>query len=133
MNMIYDGPGLGEDDGADYWRDDNFMPTKTTPPNGHAKPESREQFKCELLPKWELQDLTDPMRRLFTTVLICGVHHHLEAVPVKRDEDDQQVGLTPEADDYLGEMFQAFGGDGAFSTLEIEGQEYCVFMSPYCV
>jgi hypothetical protein len=86
------------------------------------------------VPEWERS--SDPAEdgRLYATIEILGALHHLEAVPVTEHERHGQVGQTDLADDLLGEYGTAFGAEGGpFMTVEIEGQQYAVFMSPYCL
>jgi hypothetical protein len=77
---------------------------------------------------------SDPVEdgRLYATVEVGGSLHHLEAIPVYQHPDYGQSGVTEISENILGELHAAFGAEGAFHTVEINGQEYAVFMSPFC-
>lgn len=85
---------------------------------------------------WEPADGDDPPRRLFATMHIDGVPHHLEAIPVRVKELDGggsvQEATTDEMEGAFDHWYLAAGGDGAFMTVTIEGADYAVFLSPFC-
>jgi hypothetical protein len=83
-------------------------------------------------PDWESYG-TDKKEdgRLYATVIFLGVHHHLEAIPVKETADALDEGATPIAADIIDSLHVAFGSDGPFESVKINGKRYAVFMSPF--
>jgi hypothetical protein len=68
--------------------------------------------------------------RGFVTLYVNGVPLHLEAWRVERDHDGAQLPVVyPDAFDAL---VTGFGPDGPFQTLNIGGEEYVLFASPFC-
>ena len=82
--------------------------------------------------EWEQSSNPEDDGRLYAVLDILGIPHHLEAVPVQDCAANGQEGRTPIADEMLDGLYLAFGGEGAFSTVEIDGQEFALFMSPFC-
>ena len=87
---------------------------------------------------WEEIGDDDPQDRLLTVVMIGGVPHHLEGIAVQEVPDPdpdfrpRQVALSDHCTDILDSYMCADGGtDEAFLTVEINGRQYCLFMTPY--
>ncbi len=68
---------------------------------------------------------------LRTTVVINGVHFHFMAIAVAM-ENDTQVGVDQETQDYLDDVSSTFDPDGPFETIKINGADYVVVAAPFC-
>jgi len=73
----------------------------------------------------------DKAGRLLATIRLFGRYHHLEAIAVTTNAGGEQCAADPTFESLLGELHEAFGPDGAFQTVEINGREYVLFVSPY--
>lgn len=69
--------------------------------------------------------------RLLTTLVINGLHMHLEAVAVEMTAGFQTTA-NAEEDERFGDLHSGAGGDGPFHTTTIRGREFVVFATPYC-
>ncbi len=67
-----------------------------------------------------------------TPAVIAGVEHVIDLLAVHLDETGVQRAATPELDEMLGCLHLAVGGDGPFATIEIEGLDYVLVMTPTC-
>lgn len=74
----------------------------------------------------------DPRGRLLATLILGGASFHVEAFEVRQDDKLGQVGVDDDVHIIFSEFANAAGGDGPFETVEIEGRDYAVFMSPFC-
>lgn len=81
---------------------------------------------------WEMTGTEDdPSGSLLATVIINGVDMHLEAIAVEKVGDLQ----VPVADlqDVYDKFYDAAGADGNFQTVTINGRDYALFSSPFCM
>lgn len=76
-------------------------------------------------------DFTEEDGRLLATVYLYGIPHHLEAIPVKSDDNASDSGTTAMADNVMDAMHRGFEPDGPFCSVTIREKEYCLFLSPY--
>ena len=84
------------------------------------------------LSKMEPIGENDPKTRLLGTVRINDVPFHVEALQIKRDEEEVQQAAAPEMYDYFNEIYAAVGAEGPLYTIEHDGREYAIFIYPYC-
>jgi len=77
-------------------------------------------------------DQTLPRSRLLATVTLDGVHHHLEAIQVQSGESKfSQAAACALCDDIL-KRYDAVDPDGgSFSTVQIDGHAYAIFLTPF--
>jgi len=85
------------------------------------------------LSKMEPIGENDPKTRLLGTVRINDVPFHVEALQIKRDEEEVQQAADPEMNDYFNEMYVAVGAEGPLYLIEYDGREYAIFVYPYCM
>tara|TARA_Y100000310_G_scaffold93212_2_gene90764 strand:+ start:2741 stop:3040 length:300 start_codon:yes stop_codon:yes gene_type:complete len=84
---------------------------------------------------WEAVGDDNPDSRLLATVQIGPCPFHLEAWQIQPPQPPHmlQIPAADHIDDmHLDAAAEAFGADGPFQTLPIDGKEYLVFMSPFC-
>lgn len=86
---------------------------------------------------WEPCGGEDPesRTRLHASVCVNGVHHHLEAYEVKVEDKngiDMQVVVDSMFESNFEGMCMASEPDGRYQTVEIEGREYVLCMTPFC-
>jgi hypothetical protein len=77
-------------------------------------------------------DDEDPRGRLLCMVWVNSVPCHLEAWAVHYDETPMEVQQADIRPDDLDDLFRAVGGDGPFQTLQIQGRDYILVMTPHC-
>lgn len=84
--------------------------------------------------EWEPNDNLDedPTSILYHTLVINGLHLHLEAWAVYTDAEGIQRTVCPDYDDDLGMLHAAVHGDGHFDTVEMNGRDYIILASPFC-
>lgn len=66
---------------------------------------------------------------LMGTLTLGGINFHVELYAVTYT-DDEQIGALPDDQWAFDDVNHAFGG-GAFDTIEINGREYAMIISPY--
>jgi hypothetical protein len=85
----------------------------------------------------------DPYSKILGPVEIGGVMHHVEGFRVTErrlpslvegeETFGEQVCDGPEeVESYYAELANAFGGDGPFGTVPLDGRDYVLFISPHC-
>lgn len=69
--------------------------------------------------------------RLYASIELKGVLFHIDAIEVVIENN---LMVTPDGkhDEALEKFYDAFSGDGYFSTAEINGRRYALFLSPFC-
>ncbi len=72
----------------------------------------------------------DPRARLLATINVGGVMLHLEACEMVRDHENVQQFAAYA--DSMSQCFDAFGVDGAWDVLLINGRKYALLASPFC-
>lgn len=80
---------------------------------------------------WAPAGEKDLMTRLLTTVYINGVPHHLEAIAVEV-EDDNQKAADPAFESKFEGLCAMDEADGHYQTTEILGRKYVLAMTPFC-
>lgn len=83
---------------------------------------------------WEdcSENLEFPRAWLHSTAVINGVYHRVEAIEVTVDGNGVQRAVDPALEDSFCEYHSAAGAEGHMQTVTIKGQEYCIFISPFC-
>lgn len=71
-----------------------------------------------------------PLSRLLGTIVIGGCSLHVEAIEVKQ-VDGFQTPVDERCEDTLDELYALEGGNGQFTTAEIDGRQYVVYCTPY--
>ena len=85
--------------------------------------------------RWEDASIDDerPGSRLLAAVQFNGILHHLEAIEVEWDErTSTQSAACSLCEAILSTYGEAAGGDGPFSTVNIDARTYAIFVTPYC-
>jgi hypothetical protein len=73
-----------------------------------------------------------PGSRLLAAVKIGGVHHHLEAIEIRNGESKFDQSATCALCDEILMRYDAVDSDGgSFSTVEIRGRTYALFLTPF--
>lgn len=81
---------------------------------------------------WGTEGQSRARSRLGTMVDINACWFHAEAIEVVVDESGTQRAADGAWQSLLDEYGVAAGGDGRFSSVQIEGRSYAVFLSPFC-
>lgn len=76
-------------------------------------------------------DTSLPRSRLLATVQIAGIDHHLEAIQVEGLNPSDQQATCPDCEDILRRYDAVDSDGGAFSTVDIDGRDYAVFLTPF--
>lgn len=74
----------------------------------------------------------DKTSRLLATLYIGSLPCHLEAIAVKENKKYGQVAANGAFENNLNGMFQAAEPDGAFDTIEMNGRDYVLLLTPHC-
>jgi len=74
----------------------------------------------------------DPTASLLATLMFGGVHHHVEAYAVTAHDDGVQRAAHSLFDDNIDQVYDAIGGDGPWRTVDINGREYVIIVTPFC-
>lgn len=75
--------------------------------------------------------IADGRNCLYATLIVNGLHMHLEAWEVHDDEGIQRA-IAEEYEDSLGLLHEAISADGHFDTREIAGRTYVLVAFPFC-
>lgn len=68
---------------------------------------------------------------LTTILVINGTFHHLEAIRIVEDDDEQQQhASSPEFEASIDALYE-LGGDGPFDTVTIRGATYVLVVIPF--
>lgn len=87
--------------------------------------------------RWEEVIEGDPSRlhynegvlvRVGSATVLC----HLEAWQIEEDGEMVQRAVDPDEDETLAKLHAVVGADGAWQTIEINGHDYVVCMTPFC-
>ena len=63
---------------------------------------------------------------------ICNLYCHLEAIAVKENDQGIQEAADPEFQSNLDGMYLVCDECGAFNTVEINGRDYVLVVTPSC-
>ena len=83
------------------------------------------------IPAEEWEDCGDG--RLLTTLSVNGSKLHLEAIEVEENAEGYQVHTGVILSDYYNRLCDNFGQDSKWYTVTINGKEYALFASPFCM
>ena len=68
--------------------------------------------------------------RLYASLSINGVLFHCEAIEAETFEDGGFRAVNPDWDETLDDYYAACGCEGPMKTIEIQGRQYAVFLTP---
>jgi len=85
---------------------------------------------CDDSPLADNEDEEDKDRRLTAVISINDCRMHVEAIPVRDDEDGHQQGLDITSASRLDALSAEFGVTG-FDTITIDGQPYVLVITPF--
>lgn len=74
----------------------------------------------------------DPTSRLFGTLYLFGVGHHVELLAVEIGDTEYQHAADGEFDSMYEDVYRAASADGPWQTIDIGGREYVAIITPHC-